>query len=181
MGPLLTIKITRKHSSRMRTARLLTVGDVQWGVCPGGCPRSYACPAEVCPGGPGEVCPGAEADSPPHCGQNTCENITLPQTSFASGNKHCFTKMSKSSQHGIRQILAHGIGGSKGGARDAPPPPGVQILSISCSFGGKNGQIIASFRVGAPSSGKSWIRHCMVTCTDTNHNANNYELQVISG
>ena len=26
------------------------------------------------------------------------------------------------------------IGGSKGAARDAPLPPGVQILSISCSF-----------------------------------------------
>ena len=28
------------------------------------------------------------------------------------------------------------IGGSKGG-RQGRPPPGVQILSISCSFGGK--------------------------------------------
>ena len=50
------------------------------------------------------------------------------------------------------------IGGSKGGARDAPPPA-VQILSISCSFWEKYGQIIASFRVGTPSSAKSWIRH----------------------
>ena len=46
---------------------------------------------------------------------------------------------------------------------DAPPPPGVQILSISCSFW----EILAKsyvgaplWGVGAPSSGKSWIRHC---------------------
>ena len=41
----------------------------------------------------------------------------------------------------------------RGGARDACPPRGHAVL-------GKNGQIIASFRVGAPFSGKSWIRHC---------------------
>ena len=53
------------------------------------------------------------------------------------------------------------IGGSKGGRQlRAPTPPGVQILSISCNFWENNGQIIASLRVGAPSSGKSWIRHC---------------------
>ena len=38
-------------------------------------------------------------------------------------------------------------GGSKGGARDArPPPPGVKILSISCSFW----KILAKSYVGAP-------------------------------
>ena len=30
-----------------------------------------------------------------------------------------------------------GIGGSKGGARDARPPPGVQILSFHAVFGKK--------------------------------------------
>ena len=38
-------------------------------------------------------------------------------------------------------------GGSKGGARDAPPPPlGAQILSISCSFQ----ENMAKSYVGAP-------------------------------
>ena len=43
---------------------------------------------------------------------------------------------------------------------DAPPPP-VQILSISCSFWENlaKSYVGAPWRVGAPSSGKSWIRH----------------------
>ena len=52
----------------------------------------------------------------------------------------------------------------RGGAGDAPPPPpGVQILSISCSFLGNFGKIVCwrpPRGVGAPSSGKSWVRHC---------------------
>ena len=49
------------------------------------------------------------------------------------------------------------------GKRD-PPLPGVhQILSISCSFLGKFDKIVCwrppPRGVGAPSSGKSWIRH----------------------
>ena len=43
------------------------------------------------------------------------------------------------------------IGGSKG-APGTRSPLELQILSISCNFGGKNGQIIAT-------SGKSCIRH----------------------
>ena len=52
-------------------------------------------------------------------------------------------------------------GGSKGGARDARPP-GVKILSISCSFWENLVKLYvgAPRGVGAPSSGKSWIRHC---------------------
>ena len=46
-------------------------------------------------------------------------------------------------------------GGSKGDAMDAPSLR-IQILSISCSFWEK----LAKSYVGAPSSGKSWIRHC---------------------
>ena len=47
---------------------------------------------------------------------------------------------------------------------DAPPPPGVQILSISCSFWENlaKSYVGAPWRVGAPSSGKSWIRHCLL-------------------
>ena len=51
----------------------------------------------------------------------------------------------------------------KGGRRGRPPPPGVQILSISCSFweNSTNSYVGAPppWGVGAPSSGKSWIRH----------------------
>ena len=43
------------------------------------------------------------------------------------------------------------------------PPPGVQILSISCSFWENLAKSYVGgppWRVGAPSSRKSWIRHC---------------------
>ena len=59
-------------------------------------------------------------------------------------------------------------GRSDVGVRDAPPAPrGVEILSISCSFG----ENLAKSYVGAPlpwgvdarTSGKSWIRHRIVT------------------
>ena len=46
---------------------------------------------------------------------------------------------------------------------DMCPPPGVQILSISCSFWKYLAKLYVGappWRVGAPSSGKSWIRHC---------------------
>ena len=64
---------TRKHSSRMRTARLLTTGV--WGDVRG-------CAQECV------SLPDPEADTPPiRCGQtDACINITLPQTSFADGN-----------------------------------------------------------------------------------------------
>ena len=51
----------------------------------------------------------------------------------------------------------------KGGGEGCTPVPGVQILSISCSFWEnlpKSYVGALSWRVGAPSSGKSWIRHC---------------------
>ena len=44
------------------------------------------------------------------------------------------------------------IGGSKGGARDAPPP-GVQILSFLCSFWQKNCKIIAVLELAPPPRG----------------------------
>ena len=52
------------------------------------------------------------------------------------------------------------IGGSRGGVRDARPPLGIQILSISCSF---RENLACSRPPGGftpPPSGKSWIRHC---------------------
>ena len=51
-------------------------------------------------------------------------------------------------------------GGSKGGARDAPRGPNSFNFM---QFWGENGHIIASFRVGTPSSGKSWIRYWYLT------------------
>ena len=47
-----------------------------------------------------------------------------------------------------------------GGVRDARPPLGVQILSISCSFRENLACSRPPWRVHAPPSGKSWIRHC---------------------
>ena len=93
---------TRLHSSKMRTARALTVSPsmlcrrgvpgprgvylvpggvyLVWGGLPGlgGCTWSGGVPS---PGGaPGQVLPP--------CGQtHACKLITLPQTSFAGGNK----------------------------------------------------------------------------------------------
>ena len=43
--------------------------------------------------------------------------------------------------------------------RDARPPLGVQILSISCSFRENLACSRPPWRVHAPPSGKSWIRH----------------------
>ena len=53
-------------------------------------------------------------------------------------------------------------GGSKGGRERRAPPP-AQNFFIFMQFSGKIGQIIGwrpPFGVSAPSSGKSWIRHC---------------------
>ena len=52
------------------------------------------------------------------------------------------------------------IGGSRGGREGRTPPPlGVQILSISCSFRENLACSRPPWRVHAPPSGKSWIRH----------------------
>ena len=53
-------------------------------------------------------------------------------------------------------------GGSKGGRKGRAPPPLDPIFFIFMQFSEKNGQIIGwrpPFGVGAPPSGKSWIRH----------------------
>ena len=52
------------------------------------------------------------------------------------------------------------IGGSRGGREGRTPPLGVQILSISCSFRENLACSRPPWRVHAPPSGKSWIRHC---------------------
>ena len=63
------------HSSGMRTARLLTVSQH---ALPGGVPGWGV----YLPGG--GTCPGTP---PVNRITDTCKNITLPQTSFAGGNK----------------------------------------------------------------------------------------------
>ena len=51
-----------------------------------------------------------------------------------------------------------------GGAWDARLPWRSKFLHFHAVFGKKNWKIIALLGVGAPSSGKSWIRHCRLLC-----------------
>ena len=54
------------------------------------------------------------------------------------------------------------VAGLKGrGHKGRPPSPGVQNLSISCSFG-ENHMLAppSPQRFGVPTAGKSWIRNC---------------------
>ena len=72
------------HSTRMRTARLLTV----WG---GGLPNPGV---GVCIGGGGIPNPGGEVcmggGGPVNRMAHRCKNITFPQTSFAGGKTDYF-------------------------------------------------------------------------------------------
>ena len=53
------------------------------------------------------------------------------------------------------------IGRSRGGVRDARPPPGRPNSFDFMQFSGKFGVFTPPWRVHAPPpSGKSWIRHC---------------------
>ena len=85
---------TRLHSSRMRTARSLTVSPSMlcWGGGVPGLGRLGGVPAlggsGACSGGGIPAC--TEADPPPPWTEfltHASENITLPQTSFAGGKK----------------------------------------------------------------------------------------------
>ena len=75
---------TRMHSSRMRTARSL---PYMWGLCTGGSLSRVVFWGALCLEG---LCQGVSVretplDRDPLAGQtDTCENITLPETSFAS-------------------------------------------------------------------------------------------------
>ena len=76
------------------------------------------------------------------------------------------------------------IGGSRGGVRDARPPLGVQILSISCSFREILACSCPPWRVHAPPSGKSWIRHWTISqnldiTEGQNNHRNNYKCHKI--
>ena len=64
--------------------------------------------------------------------------------------------------------LSGGIGGSKGGARDARPPGGPNSF-IFIQFSAKIRKIIAILGVGAPPWGKSWIRHWGGLCLGGGH------------
>ena len=65
--------------------------------------------------------------------------------------------------------MSGSIGGSRGGVRDARPPLGVQILSISCSFRENLACSRPPWRVHAPPSGKSWIRHWVGNAINSVH------------
>ena len=59
------------------------------------------------------------------------------------------------------KVLRNRIGQAKPIESVADPCPPVHILSISCSFLNvwQNRMLAPPWRVGAPTSGKSWIRH----------------------
>ena len=98
---------TSMHSSRMRTARLLTRsrggdglhprgsasqrGLHPWGVCiQGSAPQGFLHPRGVCIWGSASrgVCIWGVGQTPSPCEQtDRCKNITLPKTSFAGGKK----------------------------------------------------------------------------------------------
>ena len=50
----------------------------------------------------------------------------------------------------LADILDNIIGGSKGGRQGRAPPPGVQILSFSCSFQLKIRKIIGFWELAPP-------------------------------
>ena len=52
------------------------------------------------------------------------------------------------------------IGGSRGGREGRTPPPGRPNSFDFMQFSGKFGVFTPPWRVHAPPSGKSWIRHC---------------------
>ena len=60
-------------------------------------------------------------------------------------------------------------GGSKGGEGRAPPPAGPNFFHFHAVFGKNwpNNRLAPPFGVSAPSSGKSWIRHCLCCATLT--------------
>ena len=79
---LLWVVITRMHSSRMRTARSLTIGGC---TCLGGVPAQES----TCLGGctcQGGTCPGT-----PPCGQNSWHTLLkiLPCPNFVAGSNYC--------------------------------------------------------------------------------------------
>ena len=94
---------TRIHSSRMRTARLLTVSQhaLMWGVYlpKGDVPAQGGVPAQgvYLPRVKGCTCPQGYlprySPTPVNRMTDRCKNITLPQTSFAGGNKSCYLSM----------------------------------------------------------------------------------------
>ena len=77
------------HSSRMRTARLLTVScSARRGLPNPSSPRCIPCVHVTC-----DVC--SEAKHHPCEQTDTCKNITFPQTSFVDGNKYQATRRSE--------------------------------------------------------------------------------------
>ena len=71
--------------------------------------------------------------------------------------------LSRTLQLRANMEITKAVADLRGGARDARPPPLAQNFFIFMQFSGKIDQIIGwrpPSGVSAPSSGKSWIRHC---------------------
>ena len=106
---------------------------------------------------PGTDTPGA--DTPPPREQRPPPRADTPLPPGAEPPLPPGSRLQHTVNERPVRILLECIGGSRGGVRDARPPLGVQILSISCSFRENLACSRPPWRVHAPPSGKSWIRH----------------------
>ena len=83
---------------------------------------------------------------------------------FVFGEEKETVKITSSEKYGQRNRNCRlSLADLGGGVRDARPPLGVQILSISCSFRENLACSRPPWRVHAPPSGKSWIRHWLLS------------------
>ena len=78
----------------------------------------------------------------------------LAPTSFQSAKNH---PTLKKMTYIVTELI---IGGSRGGVRDARPPPGRPNSFDFMQFSGKFGVFTPPLEGSRPPSGKSWIRHC---------------------
>ena len=105
-------------------------------------------------------------DMGPHCAGLPLETWDLTVQAFPLGHG---TSLYRPPARGIwwrsleicSNLFTLALADLGGGVRDARPPLGVQILSISCSFRENLACSRPPWRVHAPPSGKSWIRHCL--------------------
>ena len=94
-------------------------------------------------------------------GKRRHERFVVPRK-YAPGTRRGMCLFSEVTENRLCDLSS---GGSKGGAKDACPPGGPNSFNFM-QFSGKYGKIVCwrpPWGVGAPSSGKSWIRHCLVT------------------
>ena len=169
---------TRKHSSRMRTARFSSswVGfahqlpmqtpspwmqiplpldtDPPRGRSPSPRGRSPWMQTPL----PGRPSPGCRTPPPTVNRQTGVKTLTCPKLRLRAVINNILV-----GSGGSPGSVNVSSGGSKGGgARDAPPPPqGPKFFQFHAVFGKiwQNRMLAPPRGIGAPSSGKSWIRH----------------------